>query len=242
MADLNGLYSSPKVLFWLTVLGLYGTAEGVGRLFRQLPPLFRKANNRWRSKAHDTDFYYSYRESGYIILPGGLDFVSSRRERVVALKRLEDVPFTYRWTGEGVVTEELFPEAYTLEDMPRISGQNQTRKRIKFGTALEKGKEAEYTILLKCKQTGRGPEPFVNAKSPHRVDELLLRVVFPSNLLPDSVVYVKRNADGVEIHRESIKERDRLTGEFRKLIKYAEPHVAHSIEWQSTSTVEQART
>jgi len=30
----------------------------------------------------------------------------------------------------------------------------------------------------------------------------------------------------LKYHREPIKERDRLTGEFRKLIKYAEPHVA----------------
>jgi hypothetical protein len=214
----------------------------MSRLVRQVPPLYRNLKARWRNNAHDTDFYFSYRENGYIIMPGGTDFVNSRMERVVALKRLEGVPFTYKWTGEGQITEELFPDAYTLEDLPRIAGQILSRKRIKFGTALEKGKTAEYTVLLKCKQDGRGPEPFLSSKCHHRVDELLLRVAFPANLLPDHVVYVKRNADGIEIGRESIKERDRLTGEFRKLIKYAEPHVAHVLEWRTISTTTRERT
>jgi hypothetical protein len=169
-------------------------------------------------------------------MPGGTDFVSSRLERIVALRRIEGVPYTYKWSGEGTITEELFPDTYTLEKIPRTTGQTLSRRRIKFGTSLEKGKVAEYTVVLKCKQTGRAPEPFLSSRSPHRVDELLLRVVFPANLLPDQVVYLKRNADGVEIHREPIKERDRLTGEFRKLIKYAEPHVAHVLEWQGIST------
>jgi hypothetical protein len=64
---------------------------------------------------------------------------------------------------------------------------------------------------------------------------LLLRVVFPANLLPEQVVYIKRDADGLEVHRETIKDRDRLTGEFRKLIKFAEPHFAHVLEWQGIS-------
>jgi len=241
MTDLNGIYSSPKVLFWLTVLGLYGTIEGVGRLVRQVPPFFRNLRARWRSNAHDTDFYFSYRESGYVIMPGGIDFVGTRRERVVALKRIEDVPYTYSWSGEGTIAEELFPDTYTLEVIPRAAGQTLSRRRIKFGTSLEKGKVAEYTVLLKCKQTGKAPEPFLSSRSPHRVDELLLRVVFPADLLPDQVVYIKRNADGMEIHRESIKERDRLTGEFRKLIKYAEPHVSHVLEWQGISTATEMR-
>jgi hypothetical protein len=85
MTDLNGLYSSPKVLFWLTALGLYGTAEGIGRLVNKVPPLYRKIRNQMRSKAHDTAFYYSYRESGYNVMPGGEVFINSRRERVVAV-------------------------------------------------------------------------------------------------------------------------------------------------------------
>jgi hypothetical protein len=241
MTDLNEIYSSPKVLFWLTLLGLYGTAEGLGRLVRHVLPLFQNLMARWRSGTHDTDYYFSYRENGYIIMPGGTDYVNSRRERVVALKRIEDVPFTYKWSGEGTITEELFPDTYTMEDLPRVAGQRATRKHIKFGTPLEKGEVAEYTVLLKCKQDGRGPEPFLRSKSSHRVDELLLRVAFPANLMPDHVVYIKRNADGIELSRESIKERDRLTGEFRKLIKYAEPHASYVLEWQGISTTKEAR-
>jgi len=196
---------------------------------------------RWRSGTHDTDYYFSYRESGYIIMPGGTDYVNSRRERVVALKRIEDVPFTYNWTGEGTITEELYPDTYTLENLPRVAGQSSSRKRVKFGIALEKGKVAEYTVLLKCKQNGKGPEPFLSSLCHHRVDELLLRVAFPENLLPDQVIYIKRNADGIEKSRELIKERDRLTGEFRKLIRYPEPHAAHVLEWQGISITKEAR-
>jgi hypothetical protein len=241
MTDLNEIYSSPKVLFWLTLLGLYGTAEGLGRLVRHVLPIFQNLMARWRSGTHDTDYYFSYRESGYIIMPGGTDYVNSRMERVVALKRIEDVPFRYKWTGEGTITEELYPDTYTLEDLPRVIGQSSSRKRVKFGKALEKGEVAEYTVLLKCKQIGKGPEPLLSSLCHHRVDELLLRVAFPANLLPDHVVYIKRNADGIETSRELIKERDRLTGEFRKLIKYAEPHASHVLEWQGISATKEAR-
>ncbi len=231
MATPPDVYSSPKVLFFLAVAGAYGVIEAVGRGFRHLPPLYRKLTLSMRSKAHDTDFYYSYRESGYIVLPGGNEFMNSRRERVVALKRLEEVPFRYHWTGQGTVTEELYPEEFRIHNLQAGTGQGPQR-RIRFDHALEKGKEAEYTLLLKCKRTGGAPHPFLSSSSPHRVDELLLRVVFPANLLPEKVFYVRRNADDVEIHREPIKERDRLTGEFRKLIKYAEPHESHMLVWQ----------
>ncbi len=213
MPDLNAIYSSPKVLFWIGVLGLYGTVEGVGRIVRHVPPLYRRAMNGFRSKAHDTAFYYAYRENGYIVMPGGSEFISSRRERVVAVRRIEEVPYTYAWSGEGEMKSELFPSTFVMSDLPRIAGQKRERKSIKFDAALEKGKMTEYTILLHCTQTGKAPEPFLSSRSPHRVDELLMRVVFPANLLPENVVYLKRNADGIEVHREAIKERDRLTPE-----------------------------
>jgi hypothetical protein len=235
MLDLSSLYSSPKLLFSLAVAGAYGVIEAIGRAFRHLPPLYRRIQNRFRSHVHDTEFYYSYRESGYIIMPGGDEFVNSRRDRVVAVKRIEEVPFRYTWTGQGEVQEELFPAPYQIRQLPGGTGQG-PQKRIRFDSPLEKGKEAEYTLLLKCKRTGKAPEPYLSSRSGHRVDELLLRVVFPANLLPEKVFYVRRDADEIEVHREQIKERDRLTGEFRKLIKYAEPHQAHIIEWQGSAT------
>ncbi|HEY4354279.1 MAG TPA: hypothetical protein VGN16_00915 [Acidobacteriaceae bacterium] len=235
MSSLNDLYTSTKVLFWLGIAGAYGVAEAVGRAVRHAPPLYRRVKSSLRSKAHDTDFYFLYRESGYIVLPGGIEFISARRERVVALKRLEEVPLRYLWTGEGEVTEELYPESFRIQDLPQGVGEGPQR-RIRFEKPIEKGKDIEYTLLLNCKRTGRMPEPFLSSKCPHRVDELLLRVVFPANLLPDKVFYIRRNADDVEVHREQIKERDRLTGEFRKLIKYAEPHEAHMLVWQSNES------
>lgn len=231
MVDWNAIYSSPKVLFWLTAFGLYGTGEGMGRLVRNIPPMVRNIAARWKNHAHDTDYYFSYRESGYIIMPGGTDFVNSRRERVVALKHLDHVPLVYSWSGHGKITEELFPETYRMDEVPRVAGQTISRKWVKFTPPLEKGKSTEYTVLLKCKQDGKAPESFLSSQCHHRVDELLLRVVFPRDLVPSQVVYLKRNADGVETHRETIKELDRLTGEFRKLVKYAEPHVQHVLEW-----------
>lgn len=225
-----GIYTSAKALFWLGVAGAYGIVEAIIRAVRHLPPLYRNIARKLRSKAHDTDFYFSYRESGYIIQPGGNDFMNSRRDRLVALKRLEEVPFRYNWTGQGAVREEIFPESYRIQNLPCGTGSGPQR-RIRFDKPLEKGKEAEYTLLLHCTRTGRAPEPFLSSKSHHRVDELLLRVVFPANLLPEKVFYVRRNADDVEVHREQIKERDPLTGEFRKIIKYAEPHEGHMLVW-----------
>jgi hypothetical protein len=72
----------------------------------------------------------------------------------VALKRIEVVPFTYRWSGEGSITEELFPDTFKLEKLEKLVGQTLTRRRIRFESPLDKGKEAEYTMVLKCKQDG----------------------------------------------------------------------------------------
>lgn len=226
-----GIYTSAKVLFWLGVAGAYGIVEAIGRAVRHLPPLYRKMMGKLRAKAHDSDFYFSYRENGYIIQPGGNEFMNSRRERIIALKRLEEVPFRYHWTGQGMVKEEIFPQSFRIQNLPSGTGYGPQR-RIRFDRPLEKGRETEYTLLLYCTRTGRAPEPFLSSRSPHRVDELLLRVVFPVNLLPEKVFYVRRNADDVEVHREQIKERDPLTGEFRKIIKYAEPHEAHMLVWE----------
>jgi hypothetical protein len=240
MPDLSTFYSSPKVLFWLSLAGAYGVLEAIGRFFRHVPPLYRSLRARLRGRGHDTEFYYSYRESGYIIMPGGNEFVNSRRERVVAVKKLEEVPFQYTWTGEGEVQEELFPDTYEIRQLAGGTGQK-PQKRVRFDATLEKGRETEYTILLKCKRTGREPQPFLSSRSSHRVDELLLRVVFPANLLPERVFYIRRNSDEIEVHREQIKERDRLTGEFRRLVKYAEPHESHIIEWQGSSAAEERK-
>ncbi len=229
-------YSSPQVLFWLAILGLYGTIEGVLRLVRCIPKWYRSLRNSLQSKVHDTEFYYSYRETGYIVMPGGTEFVNSRRERIVPIRRLEQVPLNYGWSGEGDISEELFPGSFRIETLSRIPGQRTTqRKMIKFDSPRERGQEVEYTLLLKCKRTGKAPEPYLSMKSPHRVDEMLLRVVFPANLLPDQVFYVRRNEDGIEQHREAIKERDALTGEFRKLIRFAEPHHQHVLEWTNSA-------
>ncbi len=133
--------------------------------------------------------------------------MNSRRERVVALKKIEAVPFRYNWSGVGDVTTELYPETFSTVDLPGDTGQGRQR-RIKFDRPVEKGKEVEYTLLIKCKRTGDAPGPYLISSSPHRVDELLLRVVFPANLLPDKVFYIRRNADDMEVHREQIRERE----------------------------------
>jgi len=226
------IYSSAKVLFWMTALGLYGTAEGVGRLVKGAPVVWRKLRHRMRSHAHDTEFYFSYRESGYIIMPGGDMYLNSRREKIVALRRLEEVPLSYDWSGQGVVKEELFPSEFSLVDAPRLTGQRRVRKRVKFSTPIEKGGSAEYVLLLRCSKMGTPPGPYLGSRCSHRVDELLLRVVFPEDMRPDKVFYIQRNADGVELSKETITEFDHLTGEFQKFIKDAEPHVDYMIEWQ----------
>lgn len=236
MATFYDIYTSPKVLFGLAVLGAYGVVEAIGRGIRHIPPAVREIRQRLHSKARDTDFYYSYRESGYIVLPGGNEYMNSRRERLVALKRLDEVPLKYRWTGEGNITEELFPESFSIRSLPLEMGQTVPQRRIRFDKALERGQTTEYTLLLKCKRIGRPPEPYLSSQSPHRVDELVLRVVFPATLIPEKVFYVRRDADDVEVHREQIKDNDRLTGEFRKLIKYAEPHERHLLIWESNQT------
>jgi hypothetical protein len=147
------------------------------------------------------------------------------------MKKLEEIPIAYNWSGQGAVREELFPAGFDLIEPPRVKGQRNVRKRIRFGKPLDKGDVAEYSLLLRCTQTGRAPEPFLGISTSHRVDELVMRVVFPANLCPNQVFYIKRNADGVEVHKETIAERDDLTGEFRKVIRYAEPHISHVLEW-----------
>jgi hypothetical protein len=231
-SPLSSLYSSAKVLFWLTVFGAYGFFDGIFQAIKYIPRLWRTLQTKWRNRSTDTDYYYAYRESGYRVLQPAGNYWHVRKERIVALKPLSELPISYGWSGEGEITEEIVPDSYALVNLPKVIGHALVRKRIMLNPPLEKGQSAEYNFILRCKQTGRAPDPFLSSRSSHRVDVLLLRVVFAPSLNPQKVYYVKRNSDMAEVTKERLQDTDFLTGEYKKQIDYPEPNLYHRIEWE----------
>ncbi len=230
--DPPSLYSSTKVLFWLTVLGTYGAVEAVLKAIKFAPRVWRYGLARWHNRSTETDYYYSYRESGYrVMLPDG-HYWHVRRERVVAMGKLYDMGLSYSWSGEGTTEESIAPDSFSVTNLPSIPGHKLSRRRITFNPPLEQGQSAEYTFIVRCKQTGQPPAPFLSTRSSHRVDVLVLRVVFAPGIEPKKVDYVKRNTQLEEVTRERLPHKDFLTGEYRKQIDYPEPHIYHRIEWE----------
>lgn len=230
--DLSSFYSSPRVLFWLTVAGAYGLAEAILRAIHGLPKLWIAVVAKWHNRSIDKDYYYAYRESGYRILNPGNQFLHIRSEKIIALKHLEEMPISFNWSGEGEVKEKVIPESLKTVTLAKVPGYSTSRRRISLTPPLEKGQSTEYTYVVECKQIGKPPEPFLGSRSSHRVDVLVLRVVFPPTSKPKNVFYVKRNADLVEVDREHLKDVDHLTGAYSKRIEFAEPHLHHRIEWE----------
>lgn len=130
------------------------------------------------------------------------------------------------------MAERVIPDCNVIEDVPRALGQAGTRRRLKLRPVLEKGHQTSYDFVIDCEATGRPPESFLSSRTSHRVDELLLRVVFPCNHLPRKVFYIERDGDGGETRKEELVSPDLLTGEYRKQVEFAEPHVDHRLEWE----------
>ena len=228
-----GISSSPKLLLTLAILGAYGAIEGVCRLVRVVPVWWKRLKGWWRSKTRDEEFYFVSRETGVFMDPDAKRFHYVRQEKVRAIKHVERIPISYRWSGTGTITPRVIPDCHILEDSPRGVGQISTTKRLILHPPLEKSKEAEYYFILDCEIGDRAPEPYVSSATSHRVDKLIIRAVFPYNQIPRRVFYIERDADGFERVKEELKLPDILTGEFRKQVLYAEPHIRYILQWES---------
>lgn len=223
-------FSDPTV--WLAVLGTYGAIEASLRLVRAIPKWAGELKRKWQYRLLDKDFYFNKRESGYRVLEDGTTYLHVRRETVVALKTITEIPVSYSWTGEGTTAETVSPSKYRLEDVPRIKGQTRIRKKLVLDAPLGKGKSVTYTFEVKCTRTGKPPETFLGSLSSHRVDDLMLRVIFPIGGVPSKVFYAERDADGNELVKEPVSDVDPISGEFRRRIPFARPHIHHILEWE----------
>lgn len=219
-------------MLFLSILGAYGGIEAIFKLVRYTPRAYRALIARWQNRSAEKDYYYKYRETGYMICSDKVSFHHVRRETVVAMKKLQEVPIRYVWSGTGGTTERLIPPNYKIEDVTKAPGQTGIRKRIIFDKMLEKREEASYNFIVDCQVTGAPPETFLGSISSHRVDELVLRVVFPRDAIPQDIHYVRRNHDLQEFHREPVDSVDYLTGEVRKRIMAPQLHMYHRIEWE----------
>jgi len=234
MAD-AGFWDKLAGAKWIVIwglLGAYGAMEAGLRTLRGVPRAWSWSRYHWRNRHLAKDFYYKHREYAYRISPDGRTYLHVRRETVVAQKALIEIPISYRWTGEGEVEAGVEPSSFSLTDAARIKGQTRTRKLIRPDQALRKGDEAEYTFTVKCAVTGKPPEPFLGCQSSHRVDELILRVLFSLQRLPLRVWYVTQNPDGQEISREAVERFDPITGEYRKHINHPDAHILYILEWE----------
>lgn len=163
----------------------------------------------------------------------GLTYLSVRRETIVSMiKSLSAVPLTYRWTGNGEITENIYPNNITLYDIPKVMGKIGVRKSLGFETPLGKRTKLTYSVVLKCKAIVSKPESMLASGSSRRVDRLILRVAFPVDKHPAHVTYRLLDSDGVEKSRAALECSDHLTGEFRKEIRYPKPFYEHRIEWE----------
>ena len=228
------LYSSAKVLFWLTVLGTYGFIEAILRLYRYIPRLYPWASWRWYNRTSDKEFYFRHREFSCRVYPGGQQYLVVREETVVARAKLSSVPISYQWTAQGPISERILPESLALVDAQRIKGQTSVRKRIQFKSELEKGQEQTYTFILRCCCTPNSPppEPFLSSTSNHRVDRLILRVIFPVDEMPKRVFRVEQDRDGHELARCQIELTDYVNGEYRVEIRQPRAHTTYLLEWE----------
>jgi len=225
-------YASAKVLFVLAVLGAWGAIDAALKAYKYVPRAYRWLHWRWYNRQIDKDFYFKYREAAYRIAPGKTQFLYVRKETVVALQELKEIPVSYRWTGDGKITEQVLPGNLHLTDAQRVKGQINTRKRIQVNDGLAKGEEITYTFVVRCQAGTKEPEPFLGSESSHRVDRLVLRAVFPVGEQPGTVYCVEHNADKIEIRRSQIEEYDYINGEYRVEIFQPRAHITYSIEWE----------
>lgn len=219
---------------WIVIwglLGTYGAVEAFFRLLKGVPKAFNWVRYHWRNRHLAKDFYYKRREYAYRIGADQRTYLHMRRETVVALQRITEIPVSFRWTGEGEVETSIEPGTFSLVDAARIKGQTRTRKLIRPDTALEKRGTAEYTFTVKCTVNGKQPESFLGSQSSHRIDELILRVIFGLSHMPNHVWFVVQNPDGQETLREVIDRCDPITGEYRKLVKRPDAHLIYILEW-----------
>jgi hypothetical protein len=226
------LSNAKWIVIW-GVLGAYGAIEAFFRLLHGAPKLWYSVSYRWRNRQLGNNFYYKFREASYRIFPEGRRFLYIRRETVVSTKNeLTEVPFSYRWTGDGTVTQSIIPGSFKLADAPRIRGQSSQRKSVQFDKPLAKKEEQTYTITLDCSATGKMPEDFLGSTSSHRVDQLVMRVIFPLERLPKLIFCVSLDKDGHEISRQAAPAIDPITGECRYEIMRPEAHTVYQIDWE----------
>jgi len=220
-------------LTYLAILGALGAPGTFVQVWRWLLRFWNTTLLQIRHPAVLKDFYFTTRDFGYRILEDGKTYLNVRRETVVSkVKGLDSIPFNYKWSGSGEITEEIEPASLTIRDRPKIAGKTATRKSVFFEQPLDKRQKCSFTLNVYCVATVRQPEPFVSSASSRRVDKLILRVAFPLSAFPARVAYRVLDVDGSEKYRKTLDCSDYLTGEYRIEIKYPKPFYEHRIEWE----------
>lgn len=227
-----------RVPLWLQVLGLVLTAIGAITSFIYLFKGFKHLYSEWaRRRANRLarpEYYYVYREAGYRVIDPGGRYLSVRRERIRALRDgVNGVHILYAWTGQGTVEESHAPAKYVKEELPPLPGKPFVRRFLKFDHPLEKGELSEdYEFVLDCTAEGSMPEPFLQVRFEHRVDELRMRVVFARGFFPGKVSFRQTYVSGEPVGSPEDLSVDVLTGEAFKRISNPVPHRNYLIEWQ----------
>lgn len=225
-------FGSQHGLVFLGILGTYGALEAGWRVIKTTPVAWRNGAYKWRNRHLSRDFYYTDREYAYRIGADSRSYLYIRRETVVALQDLKEIPISYRWTGEGDTEPTIAPDSFTLVDAARIKGQARTRKLIRPASPLKKNDTVSYAFTVNCTVDGKEPEPFIGCSSSRRVDRLVLRVIFPLAHLPSRVWYVVQNPDGQEIIRKEVEKFDPITGEYRTEIRTPDAHLIYIMDWE----------
>ena len=222
---------------WMQVTGFVLSAIGSSVAMIYIVRVARLWISEWQrrrgNKQARRDFYYLFREAGYRIIEPGRRYLSVRRERIKALRDgLEGIHLLYSWTGQGTVQESHSPTKYTKEELDAIPGKPFVRRFLRFDHPLAKGEEAEYEFSLDCNVKESAPLSFLLVRFEHRVDELIMRVVFPPDSHPEQVTHCQRFSSGEASSGVENLPIDTLTGEVTKHVRHPLPYKDYLIEWK----------
>ena len=221
----------------LSALGAYQLVHTIARTGRKT---YRRIKLRRLNKGAKEDFFYRERILGYRMCEDG-SYLSIRDEVIVLLQRRDAIRFGFGWTGEGRLEEELLsPADAQVKILDRPSGSDTDLTSFRHlvkrnGHPFEKGETVRFGYRVRGFAENTKPQPHLSSKSEHRIDRLVLRVAFPLNAIPETVVFEIRGRMG-ESEREPKKlPVDPLSGECRVEEERPRPNTRYLIRWDAST-------
>jgi hypothetical protein len=109
---------------YLGILGALGAPAVIWKALKLLGQVLYPLWLRVSQRGLVRDFFYNSWDIGYRIPSAGERYLYIRKESITSCKKgLLEIPLQYRWTCEGDFQEDVTPAPYSLQDVPRDTGQ-----------------------------------------------------------------------------------------------------------------------